>query len=139
MTETLVGVSPPKENKKAVSPDEQEHAAARELVKAARARGFALTGPDGLLKAITKTVLESALEEEMSEHVGYDKHAVQGRNGGNSRNGTRSKTVLTAAAGGSRCRCRGTGRARSIRSWSGSGSAGCRMSTRWRSRSMRRA
>jgi putative transposase len=99
MTETLVGVSPPKENKKAVSPDEQELAAARELVKAARARGVALTGPDGLLKAITKTVLESALEEEMSEHVGYDKHAVQGRNGGNSRNGTRSKTVLTEAAG----------------------------------------
>ena len=62
MTETLVGVSPPKEFKKAVSPDEQELAAARELVKAARARGVALTGPDGLLKAITKTVLESALE-----------------------------------------------------------------------------
>jgi len=37
--------------------------------------------------------------EEMSEHVGYDKHAVQGRNGGDSRNGTRSKTVLTEAAG----------------------------------------
>jgi putative transposase len=99
MTETLVGVSPPKEIKKAVSPDEQELAAARELVKAARARGVALTGPDGLLKAITKTVLESALEEEMSEHVGYDKHAVEGRNGGNSRNGTRSKMVLTEAAG----------------------------------------
>jgi putative transposase len=99
MTETLVGVSPPKENRKAVSPDEQELAAARELVKAARARGVALTGPDGLLKAITKTVLESALEEEMSEHVGYDKHAVEGRNGGNSRNGTRSKMVLTEAAG----------------------------------------
>jgi putative transposase len=99
MTETLVGVSPPKENRKAVSPAEQELAAAREMVKSARARGVALTGPDGLLKAITKTVLESALEEEMSEHVGYDKHAVQGRNGGNSRNGTRSKTVLTEAAG----------------------------------------
>ena len=62
MTETLVGVSPPKEIKKAVSPDEQELAAARGLVKAARAGGVALTGPDGLLKAITKTVLESALE-----------------------------------------------------------------------------
>jgi Transposase, Mutator family len=99
MTETLVGVSPPKENRKAVSPAEQELAAAREMVKSARARGVALTGPDGLLKAITKTVLESALEEEMSEHVGYDKHAVQGRNAGNSRNGTRSKTVLTEAAG----------------------------------------
>lgn len=99
MTGTLVGVSPGKEVKKAVSPAEQELAAARELVKAAQARGVALTGPDGLLKAITKTVLESALEEELSEHLGYDKHAVAGRNGGNSRNGTRAKTVLTDSAG----------------------------------------
>jgi transposase-like protein len=52
-----------------------------------------------LLKSITKQVLEAALEEEMSEHVGYDKHAVEGRNGGNSRNGTRTKTVLTDNAG----------------------------------------
>ena len=58
-----------------------------------------MTGPDGLLKSITKQVLESALEEEMTEHVGYDKHAVEGRNGGNSRNGTRAKTVLTDNAG----------------------------------------
>ena len=99
MTETLVGVSPPKENKKAVSPDEQEHAAARELVKAARARGFALTGPDGLLKALTKTVIEAALDEEMSDHLGYDKHAPEGRNRGNSRNGKRSKTVVTDNCG----------------------------------------
>jgi hypothetical protein len=76
MTETLVGVSPPKEIKKAVSPAEQELAAARELVRPAQARGGALTGPDGLLKAITKTVLESALEEEIREHLGYDRHAV---------------------------------------------------------------
>ena len=68
-------------------------------MKAARARGEELTGPDGLLKSITKQVLESALEEEMTEHVGYDKHAVEGRNGGNSRNGTRTKTVLTDNAG----------------------------------------
>ena len=71
----------------------------RELVKAARARGEELTGPDGLLKAITKQVIEAALEEEMTEHVGYDKHAAEGRNGANSRNGTRAKTVLTDNAG----------------------------------------
>src|SRR6478609_2679626 len=100
MPETLVGVSPlEKASKKSVTPAEAERAAVRELVRAARARGDDLTGPDGLLKVITKTVLESALEEEMSEHVGYDKHTVEGRNGGNSRNGTRSKTVLTEAAG----------------------------------------
>jgi transposase-like protein len=100
MTETLVGVSPlRKAAKKTRTPEEVERAAVRELVKAARARGDELTGPDGLLKAITKQVIEAALEEEMSEHVGYDKHAVEGRNGANSRNGTRSKTVLTDNAG----------------------------------------
>ena len=101
MTETLVGVSPPRRKaaKKALTPQQVERAAVRELVKAARARGEDLTGPDGLLKSITKQVIESALEEEMSEHVGYDKHAVEGRNGGNSRNGTRAKTVLTDNAG----------------------------------------
>ena len=100
MTETLVGVSPlEKASKKAVTPAEVERAAVRELVRAARARGDDLTGPEGLLKMITKTVIESALDEEMAEHVGYDKHAVEGRNRGNSRNGRRTKTVLTDNAG----------------------------------------
>src|SRR5215213_7301772 len=93
---TLPGVSPDETtSKKAGS---AERAAVRELVRAARARGEDLTGPDGLLKVITKTVLESALEEELAEHLGFDKH--QGpREGGNIRNGTRAKTVLTEAAG----------------------------------------
>jgi transposase-like protein len=71
----------------------------RELVKAARARGEELTGPDGLLKSITKQVLESALEEEMTEHLGHEKHAIPATEGSNIRNGTRPKTVLTDAAG----------------------------------------
>src|SRR5919107_1794136 len=93
---TLPGVSPPETtSNKAGS---AERAAVRELVRAARARGEELTGPDGLLKVITKTVLESALEEELAEHLGFDKH--QGlKDGGNIRNGTRAKTVLTEAAG----------------------------------------
>jgi len=101
MAETLAGMgSLENAAKKAVpATAEVERAAVRELVKAARARGEDLTGPDGLLKSITKTVLESALEEEMAEHVGYDKHAVEGRNHANSRNGTRAKTVLTDNAG----------------------------------------
>jgi putative transposase len=49
----------------------------------------------GLLTGLTATVLETALEAEMSEHLGYDKHDPVGREGGNSRNGTRTKTVLT--------------------------------------------
>jgi transposase-like protein len=44
---------------------------------------------------LTKSVLETALEAEMTEHLGYDKHDPMGRNGGNSRNGTRTKTVVT--------------------------------------------
>ena len=102
MTETLPSVSSmPKEAKKTrrVSRSETERAAVRELVKAARARGEDLTGPDGLLKVLTKDVLEIALEEEMTEHLGYDKHAAEGRNNANSRNGTRAKTVTTPAAG----------------------------------------
>ena len=54
-----------------------------------------MTGPDGPLKTLTKTVIETALQEEMTDHLGYGKHAVEGRNLGNSRNGTRSKTVVT--------------------------------------------
>lgn len=70
-----------------------------ELVRAARARGEDLTGPDGLLKTLTKSVLEAALDEELGEHLGYDKHAAEGRDGGNSRNEARSKTVLTDNVG----------------------------------------
>jgi transposase-like protein len=68
---------------------------AAQLVEQARAEGIDLVGPDGLLTGLTKTVLETALDAEMSEHLGYDKHDPAGRNGGNSRNGARSKTVLT--------------------------------------------
>ena len=114
MTETLGSVSPPEDV--AVSPPDvaqddvpgiegsahpsvEELEIARELVRTARARGVALTGPDGMLKVLTKTVIETALDEEMSEHLGYDKHEVAGRNSGNSRNGARTKTVLTDNVG----------------------------------------
>ena len=53
----------------AAAPSAEELAIARELVRSARARGAALTGPDGLLRALTKTVLETALDEEMTEHL----------------------------------------------------------------------
>src|SRR6187455_1277016 len=98
MTETLVAVSPPPRNP-TDQPSTEELAAARELVRQARAQGVALTGPGGLLKALNKTVIETALDEEMAEHLGYDKHDPAGRNRGNSRNGKRSKTVLSDACG----------------------------------------
>jgi transposase-like protein len=92
-------VSPPESKEPEAGPSAEELEAARELVRQARDRGVALTGPDGLLKALTKTVIETALEEEMSEHLGYDRHEPVGRNRGNSRNGKRAKTVLTDACG----------------------------------------
>jgi putative transposase len=52
-------------------------------------------GPDGLLTALTKRVLETALEAEIGEHLGYDKHDPAGRNRANFRNGSRAKSVLT--------------------------------------------
>jgi transposase-like protein len=65
------------------------------LVDRARNEGLQLTGEGGLLQQLTKRVLESALEGEITGHLGYGKHDAAGRNTGNSRNGTRSKTVLT--------------------------------------------
>lgn len=101
-----------------------EAAAIAEMVRSARAEGEDLVGPGGLLKRITKMVLETALEEEMTEHLGHGRHqlphgpqrpgdgaqaaggaagAGQGGEGldgpRNVRNGTRPKTVMTDAVG----------------------------------------
>ena len=70
-------------------------ALAQVLVQRARTEGVDLVGPGGLLTGLTKTVLETALDVELSEHLGYDKHDPAGRGSGNSRNGARSKRVLT--------------------------------------------
>jgi putative transposase len=66
-----------------------------QLVDRARAGGLQLTGEGGLLQQLTKRVLESALEGEITDHLGCEKHDPAGDGSGNSRNGTRSKTVLT--------------------------------------------
>ena len=68
---------------------------ADELLGKAQERGVELLGPDGLLSQVTKAVLERALAEEMTGHLGYEKHDPAGRGSGNSRNGTTGKTVLT--------------------------------------------
>src|SRR5437762_5825588 len=52
-----------------------------------------LIGENGLLKQLTKQLLERAMAAELTEHVGYEKHDVAGRNGGNSRNGKSAKTL----------------------------------------------
>jgi transposase-like protein len=76
-----------------------EQQAAAELVRLAKEQGLSLTGPDGLLKQLTKTVIETALNEEMTEHLGYEKHDPTGAGTGNVRNGTRAKKVLTEHSG----------------------------------------
>jgi putative transposase len=70
---------------------------ARQLAERAQAEGLQLTGPGGLLGRLTKVMLEGALEGELDAHLGYAKHDPAGRDGGNSRNGHRAKTVLTDA------------------------------------------
>jgi transposase-like protein len=94
MTATLDGVT----KKKKAEPTAEEKVA-EELVARAREEGLSLTGPDGLLKQLTKTVLETALNQEMTEHLGHDKHGPAGNESGNVRNGSRPKTVLTEASG----------------------------------------
>lgn len=66
-----------------------------ELVGRAQAEGLQLTGEGGLLQQLTKRLLESALEGEITDHLGYNKHDPAGKNSGNSHNGTHAKTVLT--------------------------------------------
>jgi transposase-like protein len=95
MTATLPDVAA--KRKQAERSAEQQ--AAVELVRLAKEQGLSLTGPDGLLKQLTKAVLETALNAEMTEHLGYEKHDPAGSGSGNVRNGTRSKTVLTEASG----------------------------------------
>ena len=84
---------------KKTTPSSAEAEAAREFLELAGDRGLSLTGPDGLLKQFTKNVLETALNEEMTEHLGYEKHDPPGTGAANIRNGTRSKTVLTDTTG----------------------------------------
>jgi transposase-like protein len=94
MTATLPDMA-----KKKQAEQSAEQLAAAELVRMAKAQGLSLTGPDGLLKQLTKTVIETALQEEMTEHLGYEKHDPVGAGTGNIRNGTRGKTVLSEANG----------------------------------------
>jgi putative transposase len=64
-------------------------------VERARPEGLQLTGPGGVLQQLIRRVLESALEGEITDHLGCKKHESAGRGSGNSRNGGRVKTVLT--------------------------------------------
>jgi hypothetical protein len=86
-------------------------------------RVLQLTGEGGLLGRLAKLVIEGALEGEPGDHLGDEKNDLSGRNGGNSRNGHRAKTVLTEP-GRWRSACRGTGIPASRRKWWPNGSGG---------------
>src|SRR2546430_8776441 len=92
MDATLEGVT-----KKSRPEPTAEEKIAEELVRRAREQGLSLTGPDGLLKQLTKAVLETALNQELTEHLGHGKHGQPVA--GNVRNGTRPKRVLTEGSG----------------------------------------
>ena len=65
-----------------------------DLAECARSGGLELTGEGGVLQ-LTKRLPEAAPDGEITDHLGYGKHDPAGRDGGNSRNGSRAKTVLT--------------------------------------------
>src|SRR5450759_2961145 len=52
-----------------------------------------IIGENGLLKQLTKAILERALTAEMSDHLGYEKHDPVGHHRGNTRNGKSAKTL----------------------------------------------
>ena len=55
--------------------------------------GGSLIGPDGLVKELTKALVERMLSGELNHHLGYGKHEIAGHGTGNSRNGTSPKTL----------------------------------------------
>jgi putative transposase len=134
MTATLDGV--PKKIKPEPSPEQW---AAEELMRQAREQGLSLTGQDGLLKQLTKTVLETALTQELTEHLGHEKNGQPDPDTGDVRNGTRPKAVLTSQPGTCRSTSRGTGPGRSPLRSSASGSGGSSAWMRSCCRCMRRA
>src|SRR5665213_2073769 len=67
---------------------------AEQLVATAREDGVALTGEGGLLTEMMRHVLQTGLEVEMAEHLGYEPHE-RGLDAGNARNGSYDKTVTT--------------------------------------------
>lgn len=74
MTSNVVSPGKTDGDERQLSP---EQAAAAAMMAEARARGLELTGPNGLLKLFTKNVLETALNQEMTEHLGHEKNRAE--------------------------------------------------------------
>jgi transposase-like protein len=100
-------VASKKKDKPKPTPEERD---AAELVRQGREQGLSLTGPDGLLKQLTKMDLETALDQEMTEHLGHEKSGLVVNETGNVHSGTRAKRCSPRAPGKSASRSRRTGR-----------------------------
>jgi hypothetical protein len=74
MTHTIDVVAADPVEQVPAAPGIDEQSVAEQLVAQAREKGIELVGPKGLLSQLTNRVLETALEAEMSDHLGYDKH-----------------------------------------------------------------
>ena len=100
---TSDAVSPHKRDQESGRQLSPEQAAAAAMVAEAKARGLELTGPNGLLKLFTKNVLETALGEEPTEHLGHEgtapKQAARSRTcaTGPTEDGARLPQVTTAS------------------------------------------
>ena len=73
--------------------EKQEKAISDEMIEGLLKEGATAEDINGLLKQLTKAVLERAMQGEMTAHLGYPKHDVKGNNSGNSRNGVTRKTL----------------------------------------------
>lgn len=82
--------------------EDEKQVLAQRLVDQARTEAVDLAGSGGLLTGLTKQVLETALEEELAEHLGYDKHDSAGRNSGTSWSLSLSEASASRSTPGSR-------------------------------------
>jgi putative transposase len=89
------GLVPASRNVPAVADSSEMRDWAEQLVARARNEGIELTGDNGLLTAMVRQVLQTGLNVELAEHLGYEPYAADGRGSGNNRNGSYPKTVTT--------------------------------------------
>jgi putative transposase len=97
MTQTLDTEVVGRPRRDADEPRLIDEAMAEALIEQAREQGVELLGENGLLRQMTKAVLERALAEELTEHLGYEHSDPAGAGTGNSRNGFTPKRLLTEA------------------------------------------
>lgn len=76
-----------------------EHQLAQKIIHEAKKQGLPLSN-DTLLSTLTKDIIEAALDQELTDHLGYEKHTQNpDETNENTRNGYRTKTLLTDTIG----------------------------------------